>query len=161
MKVDAERFSWFEVPEDIKQLLVLAAECWENTEESEKYINQALAQTAERTEVLVAAYRYFFYKNNYYMALQTAKKVIEKIKLAEKIPDNWQQAKEILMTRKEEQNIRLYLNAYAASGLVLAKLGDIEKAKKISAQVKEVDDKNEFGASIVYKILTRPVEEDE
>lgn len=161
MKVDAERFSWFEVPDDIKQLLVLAAECWENTDESEKYINQALAKTAESTEVLVAAYRYFFYKNNYYMALQTAKEVIEKIKIAEEIPDNWQHAKEILITRKEEQNIRLYLNAYAASGLVLAKLGDIEKAKKISAQVKEVDDKNEFGASIVYNILTRPVEEDE
>ncbi|NMG20364.1 hypothetical protein [Brasilonema bromeliae] len=161
MKVDAERFSWFEVPDDIKQLLILAAEHWQNTEESEKYINQALAKTAESTEVLVAAYRYFFYKNNYHMALQTAIKVIEKIKFTEQLPDNWQQTKQILISRKEEANIRLYLNAYAASGLVLAKLGDIEKAKKISAQVKEVDDKNEFGASIVYNILTRPVEEDE
>ncbi|MER3495314.1 MAG: hypothetical protein C4323_26110, partial [Mastigocladus sp. ERB_26_2] len=66
-----------------------------------------------------------------------------------------------LSKRKEEPQIRLYLNAYAASGLVLAKLGELEKAKEISAQVKSIDDKNDFGAGILLDILTRPAEEDE
>ena len=160
MQVDAERFSWFQVPDDIKQLLMLAAANWDNTSESEKYINQALAKTEDSTDVLVAAYRYFFYKNNYLMALQTAVKVIDRIKLSELFPDSWEQLKPILMSRKDEPTIRLYLNAYAASGLVLAKLGEIDKAKKISTQVKEVDDKNQFGAAILYDILTRPSEEE-
>ncbi|MBW4633714.1 MAG: hypothetical protein KME30_17995 [Iphinoe sp. HA4291-MV1] len=161
MQADAERVSWFQVPEDIKQLLILAAEHWENTSESEKYINQALAKTEESTDVLVAAYRYFFYKNNYHMALQTAVKVINKIKLSEQIPEKWELSKPILISRKEDPKIRLYLNAYAAYGLVLAKLGDIDKAKEISIQVKGIDNKNEFGASILYSILTCPIEEDE
>ncbi|BAY42774.1 hypothetical protein SAMD00079811_03520 [Scytonema sp. HK-05] len=160
MQVDAERFSWFQVPDDIKQLLMLAAANWDNTSESEKYINQALAKTEDSTDVLVAAYRYFFYKNNYLMALQTAVKVIDRIKLSELLPDNWEQLKPILMSRKDDPKIRLYLNAYAASGLVLAKLGEIDKAKKVSAQVKEIDDKNQFGAAILYDILTRPSEEE-
>ncbi|NMG10876.1 hypothetical protein [Brasilonema sp. UFV-L1] len=160
MQIDAEKFSWFQVSEDVKQLLRLAAEHWENTSESEKYINQALAITEESTDVLVAAYRYFFYKNNYYMALQIAGKVLAKIKASEQLSDKWEIAKPILMSRKEEAIIRLYLNTYAAYGLVLAKLGDIDKAKIISTQVKEIDDKNEFGASIVYNILTRPIEEE-
>lgn len=160
MQVDAERFSWFQVADDVKQLLMLAAANWDNTSESEKYINQALAKTEDSTDVLVAAYRYFFYKNNYLMALQTAVKVIDIIKLSELFPDNWEQLKPILMSRKDEPQIRLYLNAYAASGLVLAKLGEIDKAKKISAQVKEIDDKNQFGAAILYDILTRPSEEE-
>ncbi|KAB8320385.1 hypothetical protein SD81_001910 [Tolypothrix campylonemoides VB511288] len=160
MQVDAERFSWFQVPDDIKQLLILAAANWDNTSESENYINQALAKTEDLTDVLVAAYRYFFYKNNYLMALQTAVKVIDIIKLSERFPDSWEQLKPILMSRKDEPTIRLYLNAYAASGLVLAKLGEIDKAKKISAQVKEIDDKNQFGAGILYDILTRPTEEE-
>lgn len=160
MQVDAERFSWFQVPDDVKQLLMLAAANWDNTSESEKYINQALAKTEDSTDVLVAAYRYFFYKNNYLMALQTAVKVIDRIKLSELFPDSWDQLKPILMSRKDEPTIRLYLNAYAASGLVLAKLGEIDKAKKISTQVKEVDDKNQFGAAILYDILTRPSEEE-
>ena len=64
------------------------------------------------------------------------------------------------MSRKDEPIIRLYLNAYAASGLVLAKIGEIDKAKTVSAQVKEIDDKNQFGAAILYDILTRPSEEE-
>jgi tetratricopeptide (TPR) repeat protein len=160
MPLEADKFSWFQIPEDIKKLLILAAENWENTLESEKYMNQALVKTGEDTDVLVAAYRYFFYKNNYIMALQTVNKVIDKIKVTEQFPTQWEQLKPILVNRKDDYVIRLYINAYAASGLVLAKLGEIEKAKEISARVKEIDNKNEFGASILYDILTRPKEED-
>lgn len=59
MQIDAARFSWFQVPEEIKELLILAAEHWENTSESEKYMHQALAKTGDNLEVLVAAYRFF------------------------------------------------------------------------------------------------------
>lgn len=157
---DTEQFSWFQVPEDIKELLILAAENWENTSESEKYINQAVAKTGNNTDVLIAAYRYFYYKQNYPMALQTAEKVIEKVKNIEKLPNEWDKLKPILINRKESANIRLYLNAYAASGLVLAKLEKIDKAKEICTKVKEIDDKNDFGAGILFDILTRPPEED-
>ncbi|MGD1912132.1 MAG: hypothetical protein ACFB2X_15120 [Rivularia sp. (in: cyanobacteria)] len=158
---DTEQFSWFKVPEDIKQLLILAAENWENTSSSEKYINQALAKTRNNTDVLIAAYRYFYYKQNYPMALQIAEKVVEEVNKNENLPSNWEELKSVLMKRKEEANIRLYLNAYAASGLVLAKLGETDKAKEICIKVKEVDDKNDFGAGILFDILTHPPEEDE
>jgi tetratricopeptide (TPR) repeat protein len=161
MKIDSETFSWFQVPEDIKDLLILAAKNWEDTAESEKYMQQALAKTEDNIDVLVAAYRYFYYKNNYLLALETAVKVINKIHNSEKLPDDWQQLKPILVSRKDNPSIRLYLTAYAASGLVLAKLGEIEQAKEISARVKEVDDKKEFGGGLIFDILTRPAEEDE
>ncbi|MBW4666435.1 MAG: hypothetical protein KME60_03060 [Cyanomargarita calcarea GSE-NOS-MK-12-04C] len=162
MQANLEKFSWFQVPEDIKKLLVLAAESWQNSSASEAYMNQALAKTSDNTDVLVAGYRYFYYKNNYELALQAAIKVIEKIKNIEKLPDDWQQLKPILVNHKEDSQIRLYLHAYAASGLVLAKLGEIEKAKKICSQIKEIDDKNEFvGAAILLDILTGLPEEDE
>ncbi len=156
-----ERFSWFDVPDDVKNLLLLAAETWENTEVSENYINQALAKTETDTDVLVAAYRFFYYKNNYNLALQTAVKVIDKIVTIERLPSNWSQLKVILLSRKQDPKIRLYLNAYAASGLVLAKLGEIEKAKEICSKIQEVDSSKEFlGANILLDILTRPPEEE-
>ncbi|MHC5733918.1 hypothetical protein [Nostoc sp.] len=161
MQTNTNQFSWFQVPEDIKNLLVLAAQNWENTSESEKYIQQALAKTGENTDVLVAAYRFFYYKNNYSLALQTTIKLLDKIKEVEKFPDDWEQLKPILVNRKEDPQIRLYLNAYAASGLVLAKLGAIEEAKEISTKVKEIDEKHDFGAGILLDILTRPAEEDD
>lgn len=159
--LDPNRFSWFDVPEDVKKLLILAAENWENTSESEKYIHQVLDLAGENTDILVSAYRFFYYKNNYSLALQTAAKVLDKIKVVENFPDNWEQLQPILVQRQDEPQIRLFLNAYAASGLVLAKLGEIERAKEISNRVKAVDQKHDFGAGILFDILTRPPDEDD
>jgi hypothetical protein len=161
MQNHTNRFSWFDVTDDVKELLILAAQNWENTEESTKYMQQALAKTEDNTDVLVAAYRYFYYKNNYVLALTTAEKITARIKKAESLPDNWQELKPILVNRHQEPEIRLYLTAYAASGLVLAKLGKIEQAKEISTRVKSIDEKNDFGAGILLDILTRPPEEDD
>ena len=161
MQTDTNRFSWFDVTDDVKELLILAAQNWENTEESTKYMQQALAKTEDNTDVLVAAYRYFYYKNNYVLALTTAEKITAKIKAVENLPDNWQELKPILIKRQEEPQIRLYLNAYAASGLLLAKLGKIEAAKAISSRIKGIDDKNDFGAGILLDILNRPPETDD
>lgn len=155
------KFSWFEVPEAVKELLILATENWEDTSTSEKYIQAALAMTGENTDVLVSAYRFFFYKNNYFLALQITRQLLDKIKESENFPDEWEQVKPILVNRREEPPIRLYLNAYAATGLVLAKLGEIERAKEISLRVKEIDDKHDFGAGILLDVLTRPAEEDD
>jgi hypothetical protein len=161
MQIDTNRFSWFDVSDDVKELLVLATQTWDNTEASENYIQQALAKTEENTCVLVAAYRYFYYKNNYVLALTTAEKITVKIKKEENLPDNWQALLPILVQRHQEPQIRLLLNAYAASGLLLAKLGKIEQAKEISARIKGIDDKNDFGGGILLDILTRPPEEDD
>jgi hypothetical protein len=161
MEIDTNRFSWFDVADDVKELLILAAQTWENTEESAKYMQQALAKTGENTDVLVAAYRYFYYKNNYVLALTTAEKITAKIRKEENLPDNWEKLQPILVERYTEPQIRLYLNAYAASGLVLAKLGKIEQAKEISIRMKGIDEKNDFGAGILLDILTRPPEEDD
>jgi hypothetical protein len=161
MQIDTNRFSWFDVSDDVKELLILATQTWDNTEASDSYIQQALAKTEENTGVLVAAYRYFYYKNNYVLALTTAEKITAKIKKEENLPDNWQALLPILVQRYQEPQIRFFLNAYAASGLVLAKLGKIEQAKEISTRIKGIDDKNNFGAGILLDILTRPPEEDD
>jgi len=161
MQSDVNKFSWFQVPEDVKQLLILATQTWENTEESEKYIQQALVKTDNNIEVLIAAYRYFYYKNNYALALLTSEKLIAKIQAMEKLPNDWQQLQPILVRRQEEPPIRLYLNAYAASGLLLAKLGDLERALEISRKIQDIDLENKFGANILFDILTNSSPEDD
>jgi tetratricopeptide (TPR) repeat protein len=161
MQATEETFSWYDVPADIKNLLVLAAQNWQHTAEADKYMNLALEKTGEHPDVLIAAYRYFFYKNNQPMALKIALKVLDKVKQAENLPDDWEQLKPILSERRDEPQIRLYLNAYAASGLVLAKLGEIEQAKEVTARVQAIDPKRESCATTVFEVLTRPPEEDE
>jgi hypothetical protein len=153
--------SWYDAPEDVKRLLMSAATTWENTTESELYILEALAQAEVNLDVLVTAYRYFFYKSNPQMALMIAQKVMDRIQILEHLPEQWSELKPILLDRKEESNIRLYLNAYGASGLVLAKLGELEKAKEITARVKEIDEKEFGSAGVVFDVLTNPIDDDE
>ena len=149
-----EQFTWYDVPEDIKQLLVLAADNSENASECEKYISQALAKTDNELDVLIAAYRYFYYKQKYQMALETADKVQEKAKQIAKLPDDWEEQKPILIRREEEQIIQIYVNAYSATGIIFAAQGKAEKAQEISDRVKDIDRENVFTAGILADIST-------
>lgn len=157
----ATRLSWYQVPDEIEQLLIAATDTWEDTQQSESYIHQALAKADTNLDVLVAAYRYFFYKNQNVLALQVANTVCDRIQELEQLPADWPALSPILLRRKEEPNIRLYLNARAASGLVLARLGELEPAKDIATHIQAIDEKNEFGASVVLNILTQPPEEED
>ena len=165
MVIDTNKFSWLDVSDRIKNLLILAAENYGNTPEADKYINQAINEATNQEEyldILVAAYRYFYYKNNYLMALQAANQLMAKIKEAEKLSDNWERLKPILSARQESPIIRLYLNAYVASGLVLAKLGQLEQAQTVCTQIQGIDHQNQFtGAKILLDILTKPKDDDE
>jgi hypothetical protein len=153
--------SWCELPAEVNQLLRAAAETWENTVQSEQYIQQALAAADGKLELWVAAYRYFFYKHNDAAALQIVTQVLQEITRLEGLPTDWAQLEPILRQRQEEPQIRLYLNAYAASGLVRARLGEIERAKEITAQVSALEARREFCATTVFEVLTQPPDEDQ
>ena len=52
------KLSWYNLPAEVKRLLIAAANTWEDTAQSEEYIHQALAIANQSLDVLVAAYRY-------------------------------------------------------------------------------------------------------
>jgi tetratricopeptide (TPR) repeat protein len=153
--------SWYNVPEAVKRLLVQAANQWENTAISEQLMNRAIALAGDHPDVLISAYRYFFYKNNQSLALQVANRVLAQVRAVEQLPEDWEVLKGILRDRKDEVNIRLFLNAYAASGFVLARMGEYDLAKEITRRVSEIDDKQFGGAAVVLNVLEHPEEEEE
>ncbi len=161
MQTIQDRFSWCDVEPKVKQFLVLASENWEYTGLAEKYIREALFRAGNNLDVLVGAYRFFFYKSKPAAALQIANQVLQIVRKEENLPIPWEQLKPILVSRKNEPLIRLYLNAYAATGLILAKLGKIEEAMLVTERVKSIDDKRESCATTVFEVLTEPLEEDE
>ena len=161
MQTIQNQFSWCDVEPEIKQLLLLASENWEYTGLAEKYIREALFKAGNNLDVLVGAYRFFFYKHQPATALSIAQQVLQLIATKENLPIEWSQLKPILITRKQEPNIRLYLNAYAAKGLILAQLGKIEEAKVISQKVREIDESREFCATTVFEVITRSPDEDD
>ncbi|MBE9046062.1 hypothetical protein IQ255_16895 [Pleurocapsales cyanobacterium LEGE 10410] len=145
----------------MKQLLLLASENWQYTGLAEKYIREALSKAGNNLDVLVGAYRFFFYKHKPAIALSIAQKVLVAIANQENLPSKWLELKPILLSRQQEPKIRLYLNAYAATGLILAQLGRLEEAKEISQRVREIDDSSQFCANTVFEILTKTPDEEE
>lgn len=161
MKTQDLPLSWYDVPTEVKQLLIAAADSWEDTERSQAYIQQAIADPEVSLDVLVAAYRYFFYKHNDPWALQIANRVVQRIQDAESLPEDWGQLQPILVNRRDDPAIRLYLNAYAATGLVLARLGELDEAKEITERVSAIDTRRESCATTVLDVLTHAGDEDE
>ncbi len=161
MQTIQEPLSWYDVAPEIKQLLLLASENWEDTGLAEQYIREALSKAGDNLDVLVGAYRFFFYKHQPATALTIAQQVISAIATRENLPIEWSQLKPILSDRVIEPNIRLFLNAYAAKGLILAQLGKIDEAKEISQRVKDIDDSRQFCATTVFEVITQSPDEEE
>lgn len=154
------RLSWYPVSEDIKQLLLLVSDHWHTPEIASQYMQQAIELAGDHPDVLVSAYRYFFYTHNNQLALQVATRVLAMVQQTEDLPTDWVQLKPILSARRDDLNIRLYINAYAASGLIRARLGELEAAQQIAARVSEIESRNEFGGKVVQSILEHSDEDD-
>jgi hypothetical protein len=88
------------------------------------------------------------------MARRLALQVMEQIKVEEGLPDEWEKLEEIFQQRFYDPPIRLYLSAYTALGVMLARWGAYEAAIEISNHVKSVDERNEFGAGVILNILS-------
>lgn len=153
--------SWYAAPETLKQLLGAATQSWDNPDQSEQFMRQVLDYPNLPIDVLVSAYRYFFYKHNNDMALTMTEQVLARVQTEQGLPNDWEALQVVLQQRQDETAMRLYLNAYSAKGLLLARLGQPEAALAIAAQIKAIDPKNEFGADVVISILTAPPEEDD
>ena len=154
-------FSWYHVPTDLKDLLQRAADSWQNEETADRYIRQALAHPASTVDVLISAYRYFFYRQNYGMAQKIAQQVLEQVCQQEQLPDDWPQLQLLLQQRKDDPLIRLYLTAYSALGYIMARIGKLDQAKTMATRLQSIDDNDEFGASLILNILTPSDDDDD
>ncbi|NEQ95408.1 MAG: hypothetical protein F6K30_01530 [Cyanothece sp. SIO2G6] len=153
--------SWFNASADVQSLLMAAADCWQDTAKSQQYMEQAIAQSMNNPDVLIAAYRYFFYKSNSEMALWAAEKTMEHIRQVEALPEAWDALQSVLTVRQSEPMVRVYLHAYAASGLLLAKMGNVEAALTIATRVKAIDEQQEFSGDLLHQILTTSPDDDD
>jgi hypothetical protein len=159
----AQRFSsvsapsWFSASAANRQLLSAVVQHWAHPPTADTYLQQALDQPDVELDVLVGAYRYYFYNHQDALALQIAQRVMAHVRQTEQWPEDWSALQPLLLQRLEQVNARLYLTAYAASGLLLARLGDRDPAQTIAAQVQQIDAKA-FGVEVLLSILNAPGE---
>ncbi len=164
MNCEAENmFSWFKVPSSVKDLLYKAVLHWEDTPLSKSYIMQALENADDDVNVLTAAYRFFFYKQDYNMALQLALKVMEKVRSTKDLPESYKKGElfRALVDHIEDYDVRMFINAYAAYAFILLRLGNIDKATEILEFLKYVDINDEFGVPVMLDIISKQKEDED
>ncbi|NER79241.1 MAG: hypothetical protein F6K42_06585 [Leptolyngbya sp. SIO1D8] len=160
LPAETDLYSWYTAPEEIKTLLLAAVDTWEKPTQSEQFILQALAHPEITVDVLISAYRYFFYRHKDFMARRLAMQVMDEVQKAEALPQEWGQLHPILKARLSDPPIRLYLSAYTALGLMLARWGAVQAAIEIANRIQDIDEKNEFGANVLLSILESHDEDD-
>ena len=153
--------SWYAVPAEIKQALARIATCWDRPELGDRDMLRLLADAPRYPEIWVSAYRYFFYSHNTILALEVITQLLEWIRQTESLPDDWDKLYPMLCERRDDPNIRLYINAYAASGLIQARLGNVEQAQQIAKHISPIEHGNEFGGTVIQTILLHSNEEDD
>ena len=124
-------------------------------------MEKALAHPDSTVDVLISAYRFFFYRQNYAVAQKIAQQVLEQVRLREKLPLTWAQLQPLLLQRRDQPLIRLYLTAYSALGYILARLGELDRAKTVATRLQTIDEHDEFGASLILNILTPSDDDDD
>jgi tetratricopeptide (TPR) repeat protein len=154
-------FTWYNVSAEVKTLLLKAAETWHDPAQADAYMQQALAQADHSMDVLISAYRYFFYRHNYAMAQAMAQQVLERVRREENLPADWPTLQTVLRQRRDEPPIRLYLTAYSALGYILARIGQLQAAETLATRLQTLDDNDEFGASLILTILNPEDDDDD
>lgn len=140
-------------------LLSAAVKHWEDAPVSDALVQQAIAD-ADDLNAFIGAYRYYFYKANGVMALQMAQAVCDRLHRQAQWPTEWGALQPILLTHLEDEDVRLYISAYMATGFLHARLGQLEIAEAIAHQVQQLG-AGEFGADVLLSILNAPQEEDD
>ncbi|MEM6599674.1 MAG: hypothetical protein AAF635_16170 [Cyanobacteria bacterium P01_C01_bin.69] len=64
--------SWFSAAPSNRALMANVAQAWADSSTSEQYLQSALSQPQVELDVLVGAYRYYFYKHQDAKALEIA-----------------------------------------------------------------------------------------
>lgn len=157
----APSFSWYSASADLKNLLWLAVQAWQDEAQADHCIEQALGHPDASLDVLVSAYRYFFYRHNDRQAKKIAEQVLNLVAQAENLPQHWSALNPILHQRRTDPPIRLYLTAYAALGLMRARMGDVDEAWAMASQLQSIDEDNEFGADLILSILSPGDDDDD
>lgn len=158
--IQRDLYSWYAASEEIKQLLMAAVENWENTPRSQKFILQAIEHPETNIDTLISAYRYFFYKKRNCMARSLAMRVMDSVQQAESLPQEWEELEPILIKRFLDKPIRIYLSAYTALGVMLARWGALKAAIEIASRIHSIDEKDEFGAGALLRILNSHLEDE-
>lgn len=151
------------LPEQVEQHLRLAGVNYAHDEIAESHLFQAQALAPGHAAVLIALYRFYFYKGRLGDALEVAQRCLIKAARDNRLNENWRQVRQSDAEFDSYDAIlpRFYLFTLKAYGYLQMRLGRLEESHAALTKMLELDPSDKLNATMLLKVLARYGQEDE
>ena len=146
----------------LQQCLRDVGAAWENPDEARRLINDVLQAFPDEEDAYVAAYRYFFYRNELPAALAIAEQCLGRICAELTLPLDWRaiDAGGVDFSDPAQPRYRFLLFALNAYAYLLARLGRLAEADLAFAKVHALDPSDRIGAGRLRGVVQRGPDDD-
>ena len=144
-------------PTSLETLLRQVGEAWSSPDEASSLILRVLKEYPDEEEAFVAAYRYYFYRNDLPSALHIAEQCLSRIQHELNFPLDWRQIEpgNIDFAEPNRPRHRFFLFSLNAYAYLLARLGRNTDADQAFAVVSRLDPTDKIGAARLQAVLRR------
>jgi len=131
--------------------------------EAERHLSLAQAAAPGHAAVLIAYYRYYFYKGRLSEALHIARLCLAKAAMDNDLPPDWRQvtAGDAAFGRYEAVLPRFFLFVLKGYAYLQMRLGNLEEGEAAVRKLLELDADDKIGAKVLLAVIQRRGESDD
>lgn len=140
---------------EVRQLIDAAAESYGDGERAELLLQKARLQAPESLTVMVALYRFYFYRHRLAETLEVAARAMQLSGSVLGLESDWTGLKPEEFDRQAAGRVttgRFYLFALKGAGYLNMRQGDLELGTAQLKKVRELDPEDRLGASVLLKV---------
>jgi tetratricopeptide (TPR) repeat protein len=151
------------LPEQAEQHLRLAGVNYAHDSIAENHLFHAQALAPGHAAVLIALYRFYFYKGRLADALEVAERCLVKAARDNRLDEDWRRVRRGDTDFGSYDAIlpRFYLFTLKAYGYLQMRLGRLEHSHAALTKMLELDPSDKLNATVLLKVLARHGQEDE
>jgi tetratricopeptide (TPR) repeat protein len=151
------------LPEQVELHLRLAGLNYQHDAVAESHLFQAQALAPGHAAVLIALYRFYFYKGRLVEALEVARRCLAKAARDNHLDEDWRRVQRSDAEFGSYDAIlpRFYLFTLKAYGYLQMRLGGLEESHTALTKMLELDPSDKLNATVLLKVLARHGREDE
>lgn len=150
------------LPAEAQAHLDRAAERYHLTDVAETHLFQAEVIAPDHAAVLIALYRFYFYKGRLAEALDVARVCVEKAMRLNVLGEDWRrvQAEDAPFGEWEALLPRFFLFSLKGYAYLSMRLGRLDQGREAAEKLLELDPRDRIGAQVLIDVLDRMEEEE-
>lgn len=149
------------LPAEAQMHLDKAAERYHLTDVAETHLFKAEALAPDHAAVLIALYRFYFYKGRLNEALDVARACVEKAMRLNVLGDDWHRVgpEDAPFGEWEALLPRFFLFSLKGYAYLSMRLGQLVQGREAAEKLLELDPRDRIGAQVLIDVLDRMEEE--